>query len=65
MPVQIATQPRLHMEIRAQARICEEIVSIKSDVCTYMIDAMYKECAVDVHGALVLRIPRAPADRQD
>lgn len=42
-PVQIATQPRLHMEIRAQVRICDEIISIKSDVCTYMINAMYKE----------------------
>lgn len=42
-PVQIATQPRVHMEIRAQVRICDEIISIKSDVCTYMINAMCKE----------------------
>jgi hypothetical protein len=57
-PVQIATQPRLHMELRARVRICDEIISIKSDVCTYIIHAMYKEYAMDVHRALVLRIPR-------
>jgi hypothetical protein len=66
-PVQVATHPRLHMGIRAQVRICDEIISVKSDVCTYMIDAMYKEYAMYVHRALAMYFvsPRLPADRQD
>jgi hypothetical protein len=45
------------MRIRAQVRICDEIISVKSDACTYMIDAMYKEYAMDVHRALDTSYP--------